>query len=223
MTLPEPGSARKGFAITGLAVAFGWPLLFAIPGLSAHKLSDSRDDVVNISVKWAVLLGLGILAFLVQRWKPSDLGIRRLGLADVLAALGGLILAFVLSGIASHIVVMPTSLSDVRKLAAVPLGLRIGLVLTAAICEEFIYRGYAIEELGYLTGSRRLAGFLSWLVFAISHVSLYGVSRALVVPAIVGAVLTGLYLWRRSLPACMLMHALMNGIFLILVPAIAQG
>ncbi|MGP0018366.1 MAG: lysostaphin resistance A-like protein [Candidatus Sulfotelmatobacter sp.] len=169
------------------------------------------------------MLGLGILAFLVQRWKPSDLGIRRLGLADVLAALGGLILAFVLSGIASHIVVMPTSLSDVRKLAAVPLGLRIGLVLTAAICEEFIYRGYAIEELGYLTGSRRLAGFLSWLVFAISHVSLYGVSRALVVPAIVGAVLTGLYLWRRSLPACMLMHALMNGIFLILVPAIAQG
>lgn len=128
-----------------------------------------------------------------------------------------------LSGIASHMVAMPSSLSDLSKLAAVPLGLRIALVLTAAICEEFMYRGYGIEELTYLTGNRWLAGFLSWLVFTVSHVGLYGVSRALIIPALVGAVLTALYLWRRNLPACMLMHALMDGIFLILVPAIAQG
>jgi uncharacterized protein len=223
MTPPQPGSPEKRLAIAGLAVAFGWPLLFAIPGLSAHKLTNIRDDVVNIGVKWAVLLVLCIIAFFIRRWRPSDLGIRRLGLADTLAALGGLILAFVLSGIASHIVAMPTSLSDLRKLAAVPLGLRIGLVLTAAVCEEFIYLGYAIGELAYLTGSRWVAGSLSLLVFTLSHVGLYGVSRALIVPALVGAVLTGLYLWRRNLPACMLMHALMDGIFLILVPAMARG
>jgi membrane protease YdiL (CAAX protease family) len=220
---PEPGSPGKRLSIAGLAVAFGWPLLFAIPGVSAHKLTDVRDEVVNIGVKWAVLLVLCAIAFLIRRWKPCDLGIRGLGLVDVLAALGGLLIAFVLSGIASHIVAMPTSLSDLRKLAAVPLGLRIALVLTAAVCEEFIYRGYAIEELAYLTGSSWLAGLLSWLVFALSHVGLYGVSRALIIPALVGAVLTGLYLWRRSLPACMLMHSLMDGIFLILVPAVARG
>jgi len=33
-----------------------------------------------------------------------------------------------------------------------------------------------------------------------------------------GAALTLLYLWRRNLPVCMLMHAIVDGIFVILVP-----
>jgi len=40
---------------------------------------------------------------------------------------------------------------------------------------------------------------------------------------VIGAVLTVLYLWRRNLPACMLMHAIIDGFFLILVPALTHG
>jgi hypothetical protein len=46
-----------------------------------------------------------------------------------------------------RIVAMPSSLIDLQKMAAVPLNLRIAVVLTAAICEEFMYRGFGIEEL----------------------------------------------------------------------------
>jgi len=223
MTSPESGSRGTRLAILGLAVAFAWPFLFLIPGLSAHNLTNAHDEIGNVCVKWAVTIVLGVFAFSIRRWQPSDLGIRRLGLVDLVAALGCLVLALVLGGIASRVAAMPTSLSDLQKLAAVPLSLRIGLVLSAAFCEEFVYRGYAIEELAHLTGNRGLAGLISLAVFGISHVGLYGLSRALIVPTVVGAVLTGLYLWRRALPACMLMHAMLDGIFLVVAPAVAHA
>ena len=219
----ESGLSGKRLAILGLAITFAWPFLFLIPGLSAHNLTSVRDDTVNVGVKWAVTFIVCIIAFSIRRWKPFDLGIRRLRLLDVVAAFGSLVVALVLGGVASRIAVMPTSLSDLHKLAAVPLGLRIALVLTAAICEEFMYRGYGMEELAYLTGNRGLAALFSLAVFTISHVGLYGLSRALIIPGVIGAVLTGLYLWRRNLPACMLTHAMLDGLFLIAIPALAKA
>jgi uncharacterized protein len=210
-------------AVAGLAIAFGWPLLLTIPGVSTHQITDAHDDVVHVCAKWLVVSLLCMIAFGIQRWKLSELGIRWLGWRDVLACLAGVIVAFALSGAASRFVAMPSSVSDFRKLAAVPLELRIAVVLTAAISEEFIYRGFGIEELAYLTGKRWLAGLLSLVLFTVSHAGLYGLSAALIVPGLVGAILTGLYLWRRNLPSCMLMHAIIDGIMIIAIPAAMQA
>lgn len=215
----KPDSPGKVSALIGLAVAFAWPLVYSIPGVSTHKLTNVRDDIVQICVTWLVTSVLCVIAFAVQRWRPSEFGIRGLGWRDVLASLAGVILAFLASGAASRLVAMPSSVTELQKLVAVPLALRIAVVLTVSICEEFIYRGFAIEELAYLAGTRSLAGLLSWILFTVSHTGLYGLSAALIIPGLVGAVLTGLYLWRRNLPSCMLMHAIMDGIFVVLIPA----
>jgi len=219
----KSGPPTRLSALMGVIVAFGWPLLLLIPGLSTHQISNIHDDIVNISEKWLVVIVLCVIAFRVQRRRPSEFGIRILGWRDGLAAFAGVISAFVLSGVASRIVAMPSSLTDLQKIAAVPLYLRIAVVLTAAVCEEFMYRGFGIEELAYLTGKRWSAGLLSLILFTFSHAGLYGQSAALIIPALVGAVLTGLYLWRRNLPSCVLMHAIMDGIFIIVIPAMVQA
>ena len=164
-----------------------------------------------------------MIAFSIQRWTLSELGVRWLGWRDALAGLAGVIVAFVLSGAASRCMVMPSSVADLRKLGAVPLELRIAVVLTAAICEEFMYRGFGIEALAYLTGKRWLAGLLSLTVFTVSHAGLYGLSAALIIPGLVGGVLTVLYLWRRNLVSCMLMHAIVDGIVVVVIPAAMQA
>jgi membrane protease YdiL (CAAX protease family) len=105
----------------------------------------------------------------------------------------------------------------------VPIAVRVCLVLTAGICEEFVFRGFLIEELGMLTGSRWLGAFLSLAIFALGHAGVYGFSSALLIPASVGLVLTLLYMFRRSLPACMLMHCGMDALFLLLIPALVRG
>ncbi|HET9399464.1 MAG TPA: type II CAAX endopeptidase family protein [Candidatus Acidoferrales bacterium] len=207
--------------ILGLFIAFSWPLILRIPGVSNHDITNIHDDAVDVLLKWVVTAILCVVAFSIQHKRPSEFGIRALRWRDSLVALGCVVIAFMLSGAASRVVAMPSSLSSVQKLAAVPVSLRIAVVLTAAICEEFMYRGFGIEELAFMTGNRWLAGFLSWFLFTFSHAGLYGLSPALIIPGLVGAVLTALYLWRRNLVSCILMHAIMDGIFLLLVPAIA--
>ncbi len=206
-------------ALAGLAIVFTWPLVLLIPGVSTHQITDIHDDIVGLCAKWLVVSILCAIAFAIQRRPRADLGIRRLRWRDVLACFAGAIVGIVLSGAASRLVAMPSSVTDLQKLAAVPFGLRVAVVLTAAICEEFIYRGFAIEELAALTGGRWMAGILSLALFTVSHAGLYGFSTALIVPGIMGAVLTGLYLWRRNLPSCVLLHAIVDGLFVIVIPA----
>ncbi len=81
-----------------------------------------------------------------------------------------------------------------------------------------MYRAFAIEEINGLTGSWWLAGFLSWAAFTLGHIDRYGWTPALLIPAIAGGMLTLLYLWRRNLPLCMVMHFLLDGFSILLVP-----
>ncbi len=128
--------------------------------------------------------------------------------------------ALVLSGIVSRFVTAPKF--DLRQVAAIPVTVRSGLVLTAAVCEEFMYRGFAIEELGVLTGNRWLSACISLVLFGLGHVGTYGFSTALLLPASVGLMITLLYMLRNNLLICMLMHGAIDGLFLILIPALVR-
>ena len=212
---PRAHAPTKGFALIGVAIAFAWPLLLVIPGVSGHRITNIRDDAVNIGLKWLVAAGLCVIAFRAQRRPPSEFGIRGVRWRDVLAAIAGVIIGFVLSGVANRTVAMPLSVDDLQEIAAVPVSLRIALILTAGICEEFIYRGFAIEELTFLTGKRWLSAALAWAFFTAGHAHLYELSTALIVPGTLGAVLTVLYLWRRNLASCALMHTIVDAMFLV--------
>lgn len=216
--ITDSQSRSKLFTTIGLAIAFAWPLLFWIPSISTHQLTNVHDDLVGIGLKWFIVFVLALIAFGIQRYKPSDLGLRKLLWRDALAGFAGFIAALFLTGIVSRLVTMPTTLTQLQKITALPLLLRIAVVCTAAVCEEFIFRGFAIEELASLVRRRWLAGVLSLILFTVSHVSVYGLSAALLIPCISGAILTGLYLWRKNLPSCILMHLLLDGLFLVVVP-----
>jgi uncharacterized protein len=164
---------------------------------------------------------LAAIGFVLQKAGTDFFQLRGLSWLDVLWALGGFVTALVLSGIVSRLVVAPKF--DLAQVTSVPLVLRALLVLTAAICEEFIYRGFAIEELGLLTGSRWLGAFASVVFFGLGHAGVYGFSTALLIPATVGMVITLLYMLRKNLPLCMLVHGAMDALFLLLVPALVHS
>ncbi len=135
----------------------------------------------------------------------------------MLAALVG---ALMVSGIVSRFVAAPKF--ELRQVAAVPIAVRLALVLTAAVCEEFIYRGFAIEELGMLAGNRWVGALVSLVLFGLGHLGTYGFSTALLIPASIGLMITLLYMFRNNLPVCMLMHGTMDGLFLIVIPALSR-
>src|SRR5690349_4082027 len=125
----------KGFVLIGVAIAFGWPLVLLIPGISGFNITNTRDDAVNIGVKWLVVAGLSMIAFRAQRRPPLEFGIRGVRWRDVLAAIGGVIVGIVLSGVANRTVTMLPSVDELHEIAAVSVSLRVALVVTAGICE----------------------------------------------------------------------------------------
>ena len=212
----------KGLALIGLAIAFGWPLILLIPGVSGLSLTNVLDDGVNIGLKWLVAAGLCVIVFWAQRRPLSEVGIRGVRWRDVLVAIGGAIVGIVLSEIAILLVAIQPSVNDLQEIAAVPLTVRAAMVLTAGICEEFIYRGFAIEQLTFLKSKRWLSGVVTWAFFTGSHALPGKLSAALLVPGILGAILTVLYVWRRNLTSCALMHAIVDAVFIVILPAIVE-
>jgi uncharacterized protein len=86
------------------------------------------------------------------------------------------------------------------------------------VVEELCYRGYAIERLTELTGSRAFGALLSLLAFSFAHLPFWGITYALFILA-ASAVLTLAYVWQRDLAANMIGHALTAGVQLAAVAA----
>ncbi len=93
----------------------------------------------------------------------------------------------------------------------------IGMSLTAAFCEETMYRGFALTRLRRLLGSSWLAILVATFAFAYFHggfgqgAVLFGVRFGL------GLAFAGIYLWRKSLWPAIFLHFLIDA-SLVLAP-----
>jgi membrane protease YdiL (CAAX protease family) len=83
----------------------------------------------------------------------------------------------------------------------------------AGVCEELVFRGYAIPAL-------RSRGLPLWAVVLLSNVSfalIHGAADPVVttISFVAGLVFTAVYLWRRSLATVMVVHALADLTFIV--------
>ena len=210
----------RSLSLLALAVAMAFPFAWLH---SSHNLAHMQDDLRIIAIEWTVTLLIALYVFGFEHRTWADLSLRRIMRRDVLAMVAAIAVGSALAGIAGRFVQTPTTFPNLlRQLAALPITLRVALVCTAGICEEFLYRGFAIEEIGRLSGSRWLGAGISLLVFTLAHGGLYGWTSALIIPFAIGTALTLLYMWRRNLPVCMLMHAGTDAWTLIVLPLVAS-
>lgn len=99
---------------------------------------------------------------------------------------------------------------------AVPMGVSLLLSARAGIAEEVFYRGYAIERIEALTGSRAMAAAIPLLIFAGSHFS-QGLAGILIT-FVIGAIATAIYLWKRNLVILIAAHFMVDFIPNVLLP-----
>lgn len=219
---PQASASLKPVVAIGLLIAFFWPSAVRFLEQRSVSLANSHSDLVTVGTEWLIALILLVIAFAIQRRPLAEFGMVSFGWRDVLFAIGGAIVGLILSGIVARVVALPPSVTNPGNITTVPFGVRLALVLTAGFTEEFMFRGFGIEELALFVKNRWLTGFISLLLFTVGHIGLYGFSPALLVPFVLGLVLTILYLWRHNLWACVVMHALVDGLFLIIIPALAH-
>ena len=212
---------------SGLALALAGPGLIAL----LWKRSTRGRTSPGASALWLaafILLcaGVATTAIRCEHLSWADVGFRGAAWSSVPAGIG-LALFFILAfgPIAAWALARFGSASfDAGReaLAALPAWYLCLAVTAVAAGEEWLYRGYSIERLEFLTGNAWLAALLSLLAFSIAHLPLWGIGVSLTTLAS-GGLLTALYLWRRDVSFLILAHVLTDLHGLVITPRRAQN
>jgi len=211
------------FMAPPLATGLGLIVSLALPSLftwGLRLMGIHQSVAIAIIPLWAITLLLLAIMRSLEGEPYSSIGLRTPSSIDLACAVGGFALGF-----GSIVAVDPLvqllglrsagSIASQQLTAAMPV-----ILLTSPTTEEILFRGYAIERLETLTGRTGLAVLVSIAAFLFAHVPLWGVGGALqFLPWSI--VISGLYVWRRNLPACMVMHFFGDLLGLAAIPGLA--
>ena len=213
----QPWLARNA----GLFVALGLPFIFdMLLGKRPEDMAIPSKVFLAIVEEWFLVAVLLIIVVFWERRPIDSIGIRKMTGRDILWGVIGFLI-----GALSFILTMPlvqglgleTTSAGIGQLARVPIFLRIAVVFTAGITEEILFRGYPIERLTSMTGSPVLGAAISYVVFVVLHLPFWGPGGAIQI-GVWSLIVTWLYVRRRNLPACMLMHILNDAYAFLLLP-----
>lgn len=211
--MSEPSRAK---ALVGVALAVG------IACLPLSRWEDEFGGLANLLLYeltwWLLVAGVLVYVRRVEHRPLASLRFTSPGVGGVLIGIGAGI-AMVAALAAIYLALFPAlgvdEDADVSLLGMMPLWWRILSVVRAAVGEEVVFRGYAIERLELATGRRWLAALVSWAIFTLAHVGPWGWAH-LLVAGTGGAILTALYLWRRNLWVNIIAHAIVDGVAVLL-------
>lgn len=201
---------EKVVILIGLALALGF---FSLPvGAWVDQFANLARMIANELIIWSWVALMLLYVGRVERKPLSSIGFRMPGVKDgILGMLTGLLILVALGLI--YYVVFPwlhwSEQQQISQVAVMPRWLSLLVVVRAAVSEEILFRGYAIERLQQLTGSRSVAGVVSCLVFTLDHIGFWGWHHVFIA-GLAGAILTLLYLWRRNLWINMLAHFIVD-------------
>jgi membrane protease YdiL (CAAX protease family) len=178
-------------------------------------------DTANINATPAVLLneaGVWILTFIVlaivrfwERRPFSSIGFERPSWRAIGAGALVVVALAAFVSVAGYIVealgAPPPPVGPTELVLGLPVWVQAFVALTAGFTEEVLFRGYPIERITELTGSRWAGAVLPVIIFAGAHIPFWGVLHGLMA-GLVGVGLTILYIWRRSLWTNIAAHAL---------------
>lgn len=196
--------------VVGVLLALG---LISLPfGTWIHDEANLAHHVAYELIIWGLVLGMLLYVRGVERRPLSSIGFRALSVKDGIIALGAGILILALLALISLVIFPALHWNESSQLASVlalPYWLNVLIVVRAAVSEEILFRGYPMERLEELTGSRAVAGVVTCTVFTLDHVGFWGWHHIFIAGS-AGALLTLLYLWRRNIWVNMIAHFIVD-------------
>jgi membrane protease YdiL (CAAX protease family) len=174
----------------------------------------SAWESIGLISKVAVIIAIPLLVVYWERRPLTSIGVRTVSLGDLLAAILVLLAYLQISprllAVADRIPTLAAELTIGSAMyASLPKWLDLSGLLANGIAEEVGFRGYAIERIEELTGSKLLGASVPFIVNVFMHAPTWGLYGMLIKAPIL-MLFVALYLWRRNLPACVLAHILID-------------
>jgi CAAX amino terminal protease family. len=171
--------------------------LIALIGQEVVEVSP----IAELAVQWGLVVAVIGVAVYGEERSFAEIGFRRPTWGDLgytLATVVAALLVFAGTDPVVEALGLPVAGDAGKMSAGVGVGVALISAVTTGIVEEILFRGYPIERLVACTGSPLVAGGLTWGIFTVAHAAVWPVGNLLQVAA-VAAVLTAVYLRRRTL------------------------
>jgi membrane protease YdiL (CAAX protease family) len=204
--------------VIGLLIAVLPRVLVPLANALLGSHTFPQRMAVNLVFDWFVVLALALVVTRVEHRPLSSIGWRaptrrQLGLAAI-AGVVLLCLAVVTAAPHGHGV----GAHGFARLLALPLPERVALWISSAVSEEVVFRGFLIERTAEVTGALWAGGVVSSLAFAAAHVTYWGAAYAIIAILPGAVIFTLVYLRTRNLPACMVLHLIVDSPILFVRP-----
>jgi membrane protease YdiL (CAAX protease family) len=206
----------------GLFLAlFGSSLLLAC---SRSLGFNQFSPIPRLSLWAASAVVVGIAAANFKDWRAyvgfDRPTVQSMGLAILTAAVLLIVLSIYVSVRSKFASASPKQLEMQQSLLRLPLGHKCFVVITSAVTEEVLFRGFAIGIGQHLLGSAWLACVISIAAFTLGHLR-WGLAH--LIPSFLSAsVITFLFTFTQNLWACILVHAILDGLGVLVAPAMAR-
>ena len=171
---------------------------------------------------WGILFFVFVIVILGEKKSIASLGFAPFGRSSFVAGISGaiiLMIVFPITQLVFNKVGLSKQETAYNELTKYSVNYRAFIVITAAVVEELLYRGYAIERTSLITGNIWIASLVSVCFFTAAHIWSWSLRHLLSV-AIAGTILTILYVIQRDIVACMIAHVIIDGVGFIVMPAI---
>lgn len=206
----------------GLAVSLGGPLLFV---LATKRFSLNSLSIPGRLVLWFLAAAtLVIAAYGGGAAWLARIGVKPFGWFD-LASTAIAIIAMLVGAIALQILVTKLGFKNKegsklqQKIYSLSVPHRFFIVVTAAVAEEVLYRGYAIGIGQDVWGSLTIAFVVSLVVFVAAHF-MHG-AKALATVFWISLVMSFLFIYTGNLFACIIAHFTIDAFGTLFVPWVA--
>ena len=107
------------------------------------------------------------------------------------------------------------------KILVLPLWIRASAAVTAGVVEDALFIGYAFTRLEILIGRTWLSGMIAVAALALLHLPHWGIGPVLAY-LVAGGVGVAFFAWRRDLLANIVAHVVVDGMGLVVVPALSR-
>ena len=202
---------RTTTAIGILLAILGYLFVLSIQNLSAlsKRISEPSLTWLGLVLIWLIVISLLIIVRLGESRPFSSIGFKSISGKEMLLAIGiGVILSLavpLLTVAASYLI--PSKGDVLREVAfAAPWSLILASIITAAVAEEIVFRGYLIERISEVTTKRWIGVVVSVVAFTLPHTLSWNLAHAITVVLPLGLIMSYLFLWKRNLLFNIIIH-----------------
>ena len=215
--VPWPPSRSPIATAVALTTALLGPPALAVLSRMVYGPSPPLSIQVPLQLVLCMMAILVLLIVLRSEQLPlASIGVRRPDLMTGVLAVILMLVAYYLLPLLTTPLLRTLGLGGfepgLETIGHQPRWWRVCVALTSGPVEEVLYRGYAVERFGTLTGRLPLGGAFAAVAFGLVHTPFWGLGPALAANLPFGVLMVSAYIWRRDLCATTIAH---TGLLLI--------